>query len=182
MSETIDRVPRTEREAADTYTRLSKWYDRLGGSEKYVYVAADVYRLPFAPALFDAATMIRTLHHMADARKALDQVRKTLTGGATFILEFANKHNLKSILRYWMRRQTWNPSISGSRMSQITTSGPSPASAESASRPVLDQDACQPSSSKLWMSDSPMMGSSSTTRMRNGRVLLACNTVSLPIY
>jgi ubiquinone/menaquinone biosynthesis C-methylase UbiE len=34
MSETIERVPRTEQEAADSYTRLSKWYDRLGGSEE----------------------------------------------------------------------------------------------------------------------------------------------------
>jgi ubiquinone/menaquinone biosynthesis C-methylase UbiE len=33
MSETIERVPRTEQEAAESYTRLSKWYDRLGGSE-----------------------------------------------------------------------------------------------------------------------------------------------------
>src|SRR5512139_3250624 len=34
MSEIIERVPRTEQEAADSYTRLSKWYDRLGGSEE----------------------------------------------------------------------------------------------------------------------------------------------------
>jgi ubiquinone/menaquinone biosynthesis C-methylase UbiE len=33
MSEIIERVPRTEQEAADSYTRLSKWYDRFGGSE-----------------------------------------------------------------------------------------------------------------------------------------------------
>jgi ubiquinone/menaquinone biosynthesis C-methylase UbiE len=34
MSNTIERVPRTEQEAADSYTRLSKWYDRFGGSEE----------------------------------------------------------------------------------------------------------------------------------------------------
>jgi ubiquinone/menaquinone biosynthesis C-methylase UbiE len=34
MSETIERVPRTEQEAADSYTRLSKWYDCFGGSEE----------------------------------------------------------------------------------------------------------------------------------------------------
>ena len=45
--------------------------------------------------LFDGATMIRVLHHMADAPKALEQVKKVMCPGGTFILEFANKLNLK---------------------------------------------------------------------------------------
>jgi len=81
----------------------------LGSSEKYIYVAADVYRLPFVDGLFDAATMIRVLHHMADAPKALRQVKNVLGSGGTFILEFANKLNLKAILRYLLRRQKWSP-------------------------------------------------------------------------
>lgn len=90
-------------------TQLAQAQERLGRSEKYIYVAADVYRLPFRAALFDGATMIRVLHHMADAPKALAQIRATLQPGATFILEFANKLNLKAILRYWLGKQTWNP-------------------------------------------------------------------------
>lgn len=34
MNNRIERVPRTEQEAAASYTRLSKWYDRFGGSEE----------------------------------------------------------------------------------------------------------------------------------------------------
>ncbi len=90
-------------------TQLQQARARLGASPRYVYVAADVYKLPFVNGLFDGATMIRTLHHMADAPKALKQVRKVLQPGATFILEFANKLNLKSIPRYWLGKQTWNP-------------------------------------------------------------------------
>jgi len=90
-------------------TQLQQAQQRLGRDTKYVYVAADIYHLPFAPALFDAATMIRTLHHMADARRALDQVRSVLQNDAAFILEFANKKNLKAVLRYLLRRQSWNP-------------------------------------------------------------------------
>jgi len=90
-------------------TQLEQAQQRLGRSDRYIYVAADIYRLPFAPGLFDAATMIRTLHHMADPRRALDQVRQALLPGATFILEFASKHNLKAILRYALGRQTWSP-------------------------------------------------------------------------
>lgn len=90
-------------------TQLEQAQERLGRSEKYVYVAADVYRLPFVDGLFDAATMIRTLHHMADAPRALRQVKGILDAGGIFVLEFANKRNLKAIVRYLFRRQTWNP-------------------------------------------------------------------------
>jgi ubiquinone/menaquinone biosynthesis C-methylase UbiE len=76
-------------------TQLEQAQQRLGKSDKYIYVAADVYRLPFVAGLFDAATMIRTLHHMADAPKALGQIRNVLEAGGVFILEFANKLNLK---------------------------------------------------------------------------------------
>lgn len=90
-------------------TQLSQARDRLGNSERYIYVAADIYKMPFVSGLFDGATMIRTLHHMADAPKALGQIRRVLVPGATFILEFANKLNLKAILRYWLGRQKWSP-------------------------------------------------------------------------
>ncbi len=90
-------------------TQLLQAQQKLGRNRQYIYVAADIYRLPFVDGLFDAATMIRTLHHMADARAALKNVRDVLQPGANFILEFANKRNLKAILRYAFKRQTWNP-------------------------------------------------------------------------
>jgi ubiquinone/menaquinone biosynthesis C-methylase UbiE len=90
-------------------TQLEQAQGRLGKSEKYIYVAADVYRLPFVDGLFDAATMIRVLHHMADAPKALAQIKNVLGSGGVFILEFANKLNLKAIVRYLLGRQEWSP-------------------------------------------------------------------------
>lgn len=90
-------------------TQLQQAQARLGESDRYVFVAADIYRLPFVDGLFDGATMIRTLHHMKDAPRALEQVRNALQPGATFILEFASKLHLKSILRYILRKQDWNP-------------------------------------------------------------------------
>jgi SAM-dependent methyltransferase len=59
--------------------------------------------------LFDAATMIRTLHHMTEPRAALQQIRRSMQPGGIFILEYANKQNLKAILRYFIRRQAWSP-------------------------------------------------------------------------
>jgi ubiquinone/menaquinone biosynthesis C-methylase UbiE len=98
-------------------TQLQQARQKLGDSPRYVYVVADIYKLPFVDGLFDGATMIRTLHHMADAPKALSQVRQVLRSpgvasgqpGATFILEYANKLNLKAILRYMLGKQAWSP-------------------------------------------------------------------------
>ena len=90
-------------------TQLEQAQQRLGQSAKYFYVAADVYRLPFVDALFDGVTMIRLLHHVADVPRALLQVKNVMRPGGTFILEFANKLNLKAIFRYWLGRQKWSP-------------------------------------------------------------------------
>jgi len=90
-------------------TQLEQAQARLGKSDKYIYVAADVYRLPFVDGLFDGATMIRVLHHMADAPKALEQIRNVISANGIFILEFANKLNLKAIVRYLLGRQKWSP-------------------------------------------------------------------------
>jgi SAM-dependent methyltransferase len=90
-------------------TQLLQARQRLGDDPRYRFIAADIYRLPFTGGLFDGATMIRTLHHMAQPRLALEQVRRVLLPGSVFILEFANKRNLKSILRYALKQQTWNP-------------------------------------------------------------------------
>jgi ubiquinone/menaquinone biosynthesis C-methylase UbiE len=90
-------------------TQLEQAQERLGLSSRYIYVAADVYRLPFVPGLFDTVTMIRVLHHMADAPRALQQIAQATRPEGIFILEFANKRNLKSILRYALHRQKWSP-------------------------------------------------------------------------
>jgi ubiquinone/menaquinone biosynthesis C-methylase UbiE len=90
-------------------TQLEQAKARLGEGEGYLYVAGDVYRLPFAPGVFDAATMIRTLHHMADPLAALRQVRFAMETSGVFVLEYANKRNLKAIARWILRRQVWDP-------------------------------------------------------------------------
>lgn len=90
-------------------TQLEQAQAQLGTGERYVYVVADVYRLPFVDGLFDGATMIRVLHHMADAPAALQQIANVLRPKAIFLLEYANKLNLKAVARYWLGRQSWNP-------------------------------------------------------------------------
>ena len=86
------------------------WGDAgAGGRPRYVYVAGDFYNLPFAPGLFDTVTMIRTIHHAADAPAVLRGASQILAPDGTFVLEFANKRNMKAILRYLLHRQEWSP-------------------------------------------------------------------------
>jgi ubiquinone/menaquinone biosynthesis C-methylase UbiE/uncharacterized protein YbaR (Trm112 family) len=90
-------------------TQLELARDSLGQGERYIYVVADAYNLPFAAGAFDSATMIRTLHHMSDPLAVLKQVGGVLCSQSTFILEYANKRNLKAVVRWLLRRQEWNP-------------------------------------------------------------------------
>ncbi len=90
-------------------TQLEEAQRRLGAGDRYLFVAADIYNLPFAPQVFGAATMIRTLHHMADPVAALRQVRRPIAAGGVLILEYANKHNLKALGRWLLERQGWSP-------------------------------------------------------------------------
>ena len=79
------------------------------GDDGFIYVAADAYKLPFRTGTFDAATMIRVLHHFADVPLFLEGLRRVLAPEAAFILEFASKRNLKAMLRYALGRQEWSP-------------------------------------------------------------------------
>jgi hypothetical protein len=53
--------------------------------------------------------MIRTLHHLSDPNAALQQIREVMAQAGVFILEYANKRNMKAIIRWLARRQSWNP-------------------------------------------------------------------------
>jgi ubiquinone/menaquinone biosynthesis C-methylase UbiE len=90
-------------------SQLQYAQEHLGRSGRYIYVAADAYKLPFQPGVFDAATMIRVLHHMADVPGVLQRIRQVLARDAVFILEYANKRNFKAVGRYTLKKQQWNP-------------------------------------------------------------------------
>lgn len=79
------------------------------GDEGYLYVAANAYKMPFQNGVFDGATMIRVIHHMENVPDVLGQIQQILAGHAKFILEFANKRNLKAIIRHVIGRNGWSP-------------------------------------------------------------------------
>ncbi len=88
---------------------LREAQERLGRSRRFLYVAADLYRLPFAPASCDCVVTVRVLHHLEDVPAALREVAAVLRSGGVYALEYANKRNLKALARYASRKQAWSP-------------------------------------------------------------------------
>lgn len=82
---------------------------RLG--DGYTYVCADLYRLPFATHALDTVVQVRVLHHVEHVPAAFGEVARILRGGGVYVLEFANKRNLKSIARYYAGGQADNPFV-----------------------------------------------------------------------
>lgn len=79
------------------------------GDDGFLYVAADAYQMPFQSSVFDAATMIRVIHHFENVPAVLSQVRHVVADSGAFVMEFANKRNLKAMLRYILGINGWNP-------------------------------------------------------------------------
>lgn len=73
------------------------------GDERFIYVAADIYRLPLAANAVDTTVMVRVLHHIADVPLALRQIAHVTRPGGTLVLEHANKRHLMNILRCSLR-------------------------------------------------------------------------------
>jgi SAM-dependent methyltransferase len=94
---------------SDAHARLGSSQGKNADSPKFHFVCADLYRLPFAAHALDTIVQIRVLHHVEQVSAAFEEVARCLRGGGAYVLEFANKRNLKSILRYVARKQSENP-------------------------------------------------------------------------
>ena len=82
---------------------------RWGDDPRFFYVAGNWYHLPFVDDLFETLVQVRTLHHAADPPALFDELARVARADAAYVLEFASKHNVKAMLRYWLGRQTWSP-------------------------------------------------------------------------
>ncbi len=74
-----------------------------------VYLAADVEHLPFQPASFDAAVMIRVFHHMPDSRACLSEVRRILASNGCLVFNYSNKRHVIRVLKRVIGRSSDDP-------------------------------------------------------------------------
>lgn len=77
---------------------------RLGDDPKFVFVAADLYHLPFADNALDTALTVRVLHHVSAIPQAFGEVARVVRPGGTYITDLANKKHLKAIAKYYLGR------------------------------------------------------------------------------
>lgn len=82
---------------------------RLRDDPRFLYVAGNWYNLPFDDGVFDTLVQVRTLHHAADVPALFRELARVTRPRGAYVLEFANKHNLKAMLRYALGRQAWSP-------------------------------------------------------------------------
>ncbi|NLF14559.1 MAG: class I SAM-dependent methyltransferase [Anaerolineaceae bacterium] len=72
-------------------------------------VVADLHRLPFRDGSFDTGLMVRVFHHVEDPGGCLREVNRVLTSNGQFVLNYRNKRDVLSMIRWLSRRRTYNP-------------------------------------------------------------------------
>jgi ubiquinone/menaquinone biosynthesis C-methylase UbiE/uncharacterized protein YbaR (Trm112 family) len=84
-----------------------KIYDK--SKSKIFFIRSDAYNIPFGNSTFDFAISIRVIHHINQPEKFLNEVYRILKPKGIFVLEYANKRNLKRIGKFLIGRGSENP-------------------------------------------------------------------------
>jgi ubiquinone/menaquinone biosynthesis C-methylase UbiE len=90
--------------------RISRFLSETGSRiPRVLYVAADATRLPFRSGTADGILTVRVVHHLEYPGKYFDEVSRILKKGGLYLLEFANKRNIKNILRFLIGKMDVSP-------------------------------------------------------------------------
>jgi SAM-dependent methyltransferase len=83
--------------------------DRVAGMAGVEVLRANATRLPIPDRSVDVVVAVRLLVHFSDPGDLFSEVERILRPGGTFILEYANRRHLLSVLRHLAGRQAWSP-------------------------------------------------------------------------
>jgi SAM-dependent methyltransferase len=86
---------------------LRRARERTGG--RAACVAADVSCLPFKDGMFDAALMVRVLHHIPHPEPCLSEVHRVLHRDGRLVLSYSNKRNAWRVALWLAGRTPNNP-------------------------------------------------------------------------
>ncbi|MCK5567078.1 MAG: class I SAM-dependent methyltransferase, partial [Actinomycetia bacterium] len=74
-----------------------------------LFLSADATALPIRDDSVDTILTVRVMHHLEKPEKYFDEVKRILKNGSLYLLEFANKRNLKNILRFFAGKMDTSP-------------------------------------------------------------------------
>lgn len=77
--------------------------------EKAFYVLGDITHLPFQPAVFDAALLVRVFHHLNQPEETLHSIHGIICGHGSLIMNYSNKRNALQVIKYLLGRTHHNP-------------------------------------------------------------------------
>ena len=85
----------------------------LGNDQKKIssvyFIASDAACLPVKSNCADVVLTVRVVHHLDNPRGYFNEVTRILKDKGLYLLEFANKRNLKNILRFFIGRMDTSP-------------------------------------------------------------------------
>ncbi|MBN1299356.1 MAG: methyltransferase domain-containing protein [Actinobacteria bacterium] len=83
--------------------------DNIKKSPDIYYIVADVTCLPLKKNIADTCFSVRVIHHLEKPDAFFSEVHRIIKPGGEFILEFANKRNIKNILKFLLRKTAQSP-------------------------------------------------------------------------
>ncbi len=103
----IDYSMKNLRNARDRISRFLS--DDPGKLSDILFISADAAALPIRNDSVDTILTVRVMHHLERPEKYFDEVKRVLKSGSLYLLEFANKRNLKNILRFFTGKMDTSP-------------------------------------------------------------------------
>ena len=97
------------RSARNMISEYLKKKKDLQALRKVFFIAADVNNLPLKSGLLDVCMTVRVIHHLSEPDAYFAEVSRVIKSEGIFILEFANKRNLKNILKFCTGRVRQSP-------------------------------------------------------------------------
>jgi len=89
---------------------ISKYLDNQKEKLSHIFfVCADVTKLPFKAGSVDTVLTVRVIHHLNNPGIFFHEVQRALKNGGLFMLEFANKRNIKNIGKYFLKKIKVSP-------------------------------------------------------------------------
>jgi ubiquinone/menaquinone biosynthesis C-methylase UbiE len=96
----------------NTMQSVKDFYSKNASARKPLniyFIAADAENIPLRNEKLDMAISVRLMHHLGSTSGFINEVSRILKKDSVFILEFANKKNLKNILKFILRKTASSP-------------------------------------------------------------------------